>query len=42
MGEVRRTVGVYERPQNRFNVRLALVAAAVAIAGLGAAAMVYF
>jgi|RhiMetdeSRZDD1v2_1073273.scaffolds.fasta_scaffold348008_3 hypothetical protein len=42
MAEVRRTVGVYDRPQKRVGVRMALMAAAVAVAALGAAAMAYF
>ena len=42
MPEVRRTVGVYERPQKRVSLRMALLAAAVAIAAVGAAAVAYF
>ena len=42
MAEVRRTVGVYERPRKRVSVRVALMAAAVAAGALGAAAVVYF
>ena len=42
MAEVRRTVGVYDRPQKRVGVRMALMAAAVAVAALGAAARAYF
>lgn len=42
MAEVRRTVGVYDRPQKRVGVRMALMAAAVAVAALAAAAMAYF
>ena len=40
--ELRRTVGVYDRPQKRLGLRVALVAAAVAAAAIGAAAVVYF
>ena len=42
MAEVRRSVGVYERPKKNVGLRVALVAAAVAAAALGAAAVVYF
>ena len=42
MSNVRKTVGVYERPQHRISVRAALLAAAVAVAGLGTAALAYF
>jgi hypothetical protein len=42
MAELRRTVGVYDRPQKRIGLRVALVTAAVAIAALGAAAAAYF
>lgn len=43
MAEVRRTVGVYDKPRKqRFNVRLAVAAAVVAAASLGVAAVVYF
>lgn len=41
MDNVRKTVGVYERPPNRGAWRAALVAAAVAVAGLGAAAVAF-
>ena len=39
---VRKTVGVYERPQKRVGVRMALLGAAVAVAALGTAAALYF
>lgn len=42
MAEVRKTVGVYDRPPKRVSLRMALIAAAVAIAALGAGAMAYF
>ena len=42
MAEVRKTVGVYERPQKRVGVRMALLGAAVAVAALGTAAALYF
>lgn len=42
MAEVRKTVGVYERPQKHAGVRTALLAAAVALAALGTAAAMYF
>ena len=42
MAVVRKTVGVYEKPQKRFNVRLAVTAAVIAAASLGAAAVYYF
>ena len=42
MAEVRRTVGVYDRPQKRVGLRVALVAAAIAAAAIGATAAVYF
>lgn len=42
MPEIRRTVGVYERPHKRVSLRMALLAAAVAIAAVGAAAVAYF
>jgi hypothetical protein len=42
MAGVRRTVGVYDRPQKRVGLRMALVGAAVALAALGTAAAVYF
>ena len=41
-GEVRKTVGVYERPEKRVNLRAALVVAAVAVAAIAAAAVVIF
>jgi hypothetical protein len=37
---VRKTVGVYERPEKRVTLRVALVAAAVAVAALAAAAAI--
>jgi uncharacterized protein (TIGR02271 family) len=42
MAGVRRTVGVYDRPQKRVGLRMALVAAVVAVVALGTAAAVYF
>ena len=42
MAEVRKTVGVYERPQKNVGVRTALLAAAVALAALGTAVALYF
>ena len=43
MAQVRRTVGVYDKPQKPgFNVRLAVTAAVLAAASLGAAAVYYF
>lgn len=43
MAQLRRTVGVYEKPQKqRFDVRVAVAAAVVAAASLGAAAVYYF
>ena len=42
MAGVRKTVGVYERPQKRVSVRMALVGVAVAVAALGTAAAMYF
>jgi len=42
MAGVRKTVGVYERPQKRVGVRMALLGAAVAVAALGTAAALYF
>ena len=42
MGDVRKTVGVYERPQKRVGMRMALLGAAVAVAALGTAAAFYF
>jgi hypothetical protein len=42
MAGVRKTVGVYERPQKRIGVRMALLGAAVAVAALGTAAALYF
>lgn len=43
MAEVRRTVGVYDKPQKHgFNVRFAVAAALVAAASLGAAAVYLF
>jgi hypothetical protein len=42
MAGVRRTVGVYERPQKRVGLRMALLGAAVAVAALGTAAALYF
>jgi hypothetical protein len=42
MAEVRKTVGVYDRPQKRVGVRMALLGAAVAVAALGTAAALYF
>lgn len=42
MGEVRKAVGVYERPEKRSGVRTALVAGAVAIAALATAAIFLF
>jgi hypothetical protein len=42
MAGVRKTVGVYERPQKRVGLRMALLGAAVAVAALGTAAAIYF
>ena len=42
MAGVRKTVGVYERPQKRVGLRMALLSAAVAVAALGTAAAFYF
>ena len=42
MAGVRKTVGIYERPQKRVGVRMALLGAAVAVAALGTAAALYF
>jgi hypothetical protein len=42
MAGVRKTVGVYDRPQKRVGVRMALLGAAVAVAALGTAAALYF
>ena len=42
MAGVRKTVGVYERPQKRVGLRMALFGAAVAVAALGTAAAFYF
>ena len=42
MAKVEKTVGVYERPQKRIDVRAALLAAVVAAAALGVAAVAYF
>jgi hypothetical protein len=42
MAGVRKTVGVYERPQKRVGMRMALLGAAVAVAALGTAAALYF
>ena len=42
MAGVRKTVGVYERPQKRAGLRMALLGAAVAVAALGTAAAMYF
>lgn len=42
MAGVRKTVGVYDRPQKRVGVRVALLGAAVAVAALGTAAALYF
>ena len=42
MTGVRKTVGVYERPQKRVGLRMALLGAAVAVAALGTAAALYF
>ena len=42
MAGLRKTVGVYERPQKRVGVRMALLGAAVAVAALGTAAALYF
>lgn len=42
MAGVRKTVGVYDRPQKRISVRVALLSAAVALAALGTAAALYF
>ncbi|HYI88134.1 MAG TPA: hypothetical protein VEX61_13685 [Burkholderiales bacterium] len=42
MAGVRKTVGVYERPQKRVGLRMALLGAAVAVAALGTAAALYF
>jgi hypothetical protein len=42
MGGVRKTVGVYDRPQKHVGVRTALLAAAFALAALGTAAALYF
>jgi hypothetical protein len=42
MAGVRKTVGVYDRPQKRVSVRMALLGAAVAVAALGTAAALYF
>jgi len=42
MANVRRTVGVYDRPEKRVSFRAALVTAAVAVLAIGAAAAAYF
>lgn len=42
MANVRKTVGVYERPQKPGGMRAAVIAAAVAVVGLGVAAVAYF
>ena len=42
MAEVRKTLGVYERPQKHAGVRTALLGAALALAALGTAAALYF
>ena len=42
MAGVRKTVGVYDRPQKRVGVRMALLGAAIAVAALGTAAALYF
>jgi hypothetical protein len=42
MAAVRKTVGVYERPQKHVGVRTALLGAALALAALGTAAALYF
>ena len=42
MAGVRKTLGVYERPQKRVGLRMALLGAAVAVAALGTAAALYF
>lgn len=42
MANVRRTVGVYDRPEKRVSWRAGLLAAAVAIAAIGVAAAAYF
>jgi hypothetical protein len=42
MAGVRKTVGVYERPQKRVGMRMALLGVAVAVAALGTAAALYF
>jgi len=42
MPGIRKTVGVYDRPKSRPDLRAALVAGAVAVAALGAAAAWYF
>jgi hypothetical protein len=39
MAQVKKTVGVYERPEKRTGVRVALVAAAVILAAAGGAAV---
>jgi hypothetical protein len=39
--EVRKTVGVYERPQKRIGLRMALIGAAVAAAAISAAVVLY-
>lgn len=42
MGEVRKAVGVYERPEKRSGVRTAFITGAVAIAALATAAVLLF
>ena len=42
MAGVRKPVGVYERPKKRGGLRLTLLGAAVAVAALGTAAVLYF
>ena len=42
MGEARKAVGVYERPEKRSAVRTALIAGAVTIAALATAAVLLF
>jgi hypothetical protein len=42
VGEARKAVGVYERPEKRSGVRTALIAGAVAIAALATAAVLLF
>jgi hypothetical protein len=41
MAQVKKTVGVYERPEKRTGVRVALVAAAVILAAAGGAAVFF-